>query len=389
MGSRKQFIRTGRYRRWQILRWGAWIVPLVDLVRAWNMNYPYMREAVANSSNHALATVAAGSIMLLAVMVASFPVFFPWWCICTMLMSRARREATFVPTRDLEYYRERLDGLSAVQVSLLADLRVEPREDATATLLSLERRGIVSMEGDQARLLDAGRLQALPSSDRLLVELATTGNLNASTYGQWAERAEEEAVDGIHLRRIGRKDSTATTGCNWFLRGCGTGCLLILALCGVFSLFSVTIGQDLMELLDTAENDYEMVALMIENPLLAVQLLIMVVIAILMIVAFLLPLVDTVRGLVENGDASRHLRRTQLGEEEAELVYGIRNYVRDFTALSDADRHALMLWDDFMVYAVALGQNPRVVADLVRMLRHVDPESDGQVAPLPGEGSQV
>ena len=377
MKSRKKFIRTGRYRRWRYLRWGAWIVPLVNLVRAWNMNAPYMREAVANSSNQTLATVAAGSIMVLAVMVASFPVFFPWWCVCTMLMSRARRETSFVPSRDLEYYREQLKGLSAVQVSLLADLRIEPREDAAATLLALERRGIVSTEGDQVHLLDANRLQGLPQSDRLLVQLATAGSLDASTYGQWADVAEEEAVDGVHLRRIGRKGSTTVTGCNWFLRGCGMGCLLIVALCAVFTVFSVTVGKDLMELLETAETDYEMVAIMVENPLFAVQLLIMVVIALAMIVAFLLPLVDTVRGLVENGDASRHLRRTQLGEEEAELVYGIRNFVRDFTALSDADRRALMLWDDFLVYAVALGQNHRAVDELVKVWRATRPGAEG------------
>lgn len=53
------------------------------------------------------------------------------------------------------------------------------------------------------------------------------------------------------------------------------------------------------------------------------------------------------------------------GEEETELVYGIRNYVRDFTAMSEADRGALAFWDDFLVYAVALGQNRRVVDQLL------------------------
>ena len=87
--------------------------------------------------------------------------------------------------------------------------------------------------------------------------------------------------------------------------------------------------------------------------------------ALILAAGILLPLVDTVRGLVENGDASRQFRRTALGEEETELVYGIRNYVRDFTAMSEADRGALALWDDFLVYAVALGQNRRVVDQLL------------------------
>ena len=367
MGRKRQFIRTSRYQRWQSLRWAAWLVPLVNIVRAWSQSAPVIRETVTSAPDQPIALLLSVGILLLQVLVGSFPLFFLWWCVCTMLMSRARREASFVPTRDLTYYREQLSGLSAVQVSLLADLRIEPREDAAATLFALERRGIVSTEGEQARVIDANRLQSLSQSDRLLVELATTGSLGVAGYAQWADQAEQDAVDGVHLRRIGRAENTAAVGCGSFARGCGSGCLLILVLCGLFGLFSATIGKELMSILDTAETDYEMVALMIENPMLGAQLLIMVVIAMVLIVAFLLPLVDTVRGLVENGDASRHLRRTPQGEQEAECVYGIRNYLRDFTALSDADRRALMLWDDFFVYAVALGQNPRVVSELMRV----------------------
>ena len=370
MASKKQFIRTGRYRRWQILRWGAWVVPLVNLVRAWRVNESALRGAIAASPNPTIGLIAAVCMFAFEVMAISFPLFFLWWCVCTAFMSRARRETSFVPTRDLDYYRERLNGLTAAQVSLLADLRLEPREDATATLLSLERRGILSMEGDRARLLDASRLPELSPSDRLLVELATTEGLDGASYGRWAELAEDEAVDGVHLRRIGRANNVVLTGFGWFLRGCGMGCLVIVALCVFFQWFAVTIGKELVDLLEVTETDYELVVLMIEDPKLAVQFLVLFAVTIVLFGAFMLPLVDTVRGLVENGDASRHLRRTQLGEEEAELVYGIRNYLRDFTALSDADRHALMLWDDFMVYAVALGQNPHVVDSLVRMLRN-------------------
>ena len=71
---------------------------------------------------------------------------------------------------------------------------------------------------------------------------------------------------------------------------------------------------------------------MVANPMLVVAMLIMLVLFAFFMVAFLFPLIDTVRGLIENGDASRYLKRTPLGEREAECVYGIRNYVRDFTS---------------------------------------------------------
>ena len=84
-----------------------------------------------------------------------------------------------------------------------------------------------------------------------------------------------------------------------------------------------------------------------------------------MVVAFVLPVVEMVRGAIENGDASRRIMRTPAGEEATECVYGIRNYLRDFTRLPDADRATLMLWDEFAVYAVALGENPRAVDEIL------------------------
>ena len=138
-------------------------------------------------------------------------------------------------------------------------------------------------------------------------------------------------------------------------------------------LFFLTIGNGLLELSESAENDMDIIHAMVANPMLVVAMLIMLVLFAFFMVAFLFPLIDTVRGLIENGDASRYLKRTPLGEREAECVYGIRNYVRDFTTLSDADRRALMLWDDFLVYAVALGQNQQVVDELVQIWKHPQP----------------
>lgn len=372
MAQRTKLVQASRYQLWRSLRYTAWLAFPLTFWRAWNGVSAEFRAAVAGVENPLLGFVAAATILSLTVFLAGFVPFFVWWCVCTFFMSRARREASFVPTRDLEYYRERLHGLTAAQVSMLADLRIEPQEDAVATLLALMLRGVVGEEDGRICVRDEAAVQRLSQGDRLLVQQTCAGDLSASACERWAQLAEREAADGVHLRSLGvSKGSKSAVGCAFFLRGCGMGCLTIVAISLLFQLYSVTIGRELMALFDTIESDYEMVPLMIENPMLMVQLLIMVGIAMVLAIGIVLPLVETVRGLVENGDASRRFRRTALGEEEAEYVYGIRNYLRDFTALSDADRKALVLWDDFLVYAVALGQNRKVVRELLA-LRHVD-----------------
>ncbi len=112
---------------------------------------------------------------------------------------------------------------------------------------------------------------------------------------------------------------------------------------------------------------------MIANPMHLVSMLLLMIMVAAFLVASLFPLIDTMRGLIENGDASRYLRRTPMGEREAEYIYGIRNYLRDFTKLFEADRRALVLWDDFLLYAVTLGQNPQVVNELMLIWRRQEP----------------
>ncbi len=365
MGQENRFVRTGRYDRWMRLRRLAWLVPLFALLRVWQEYHTYFIEDFVRAPNPIVGLLAVVITLVVMVFIYSFVPFLLWWLVCTLLMSRMRREATFDPTYDLTYYRDTLKGLTAVQVSMLADLRIEPREDAAATILALERRGIVSTEDEQVRVVDYSRLKGLSPSDRLLVQLATSGTLGATTYEQWAKLAEQEAIDGVHLKKIGEKQEAKDAGCLGLLYGCRTGCLLYSVTAVLGGLFIFTIGKDFMEVADTATNDLELINAMVENPMLLVAMLVLLILSASFMVAFLFPLIDAIRGLVENGDASRYLRRTPLGEREAECVFGIRNYLRDFTKLSEADRHALMLWDDFLVYAVALGQNPQVVNELM------------------------
>lgn len=360
--TKNRFIRTPRYELWRRLRLCAWLVLPVTAFRAWSVRGSDLLAAISAAHGSLPAVAAALAIfMLQMLMIGALPLII-WWSACTIMMSRARREASFSPTRDLEYYRETLDGASAVQVSMLADLRLEPREDAAATLLSLALKGIISLDGATVGIVDRDALFRLPRNERLLVQFAESGQLDAAGIKEWANIAEAEAIDGILLERASGKRVGILP---YALRGCGAGCLVIIAATLLFSAVSALGVGSLLDVMDAVEDDYELVPYMVENPLLLVELIAFVALALFLLVGILFPLIDTIRGIAENGDASLRLRRTKLGEQAAECVFGIRNYLRDFTALSDADRAALMLWDEFAVYAVALGGNHAAVNEIL------------------------
>ena len=360
--SQNSFIRTQRYELWRRLRWGALLIPAWNLFRSLSLYAPAISETIGTYGVSPASIFTCAVILTLALLFNSTMPFILWWCACTFLMSRSRREATFSPTQDLEYYRDKLGGVTAAQVSMLADLRVEPREDAAATLLALAMKGAISLDGGRVTITNHDALAKRPRNERLLAQFAAAGQLDAATTREWAAIAEGEAADGILLERLSEKDGGILP---YAAKGCGTGCLVIIAGALLFALIFMTGQSSYLELIYSFESDSELVGALMQQPLFAVETLILIALFIAVVVGFLLPFIDGIRGFVENGDASKRFRRTALGEQVTECVYGIRNYLRDFTSLSDADRSALMLWDEFAVYALALGDNASAVDEIL------------------------
>ena len=88
--------------------------------------------------------------------------------------------------------------------------------------------------------------------------------------------------------------------------------------------------------------------------------------AIVMLAAFFMPGIMVVGGIVSTATKQRY-RRTQSGNEMAEYVYGMKNFIHDYSNLSEADKSQLALWDDYLIYAVVLEENEQIVADIRKM----------------------
>ena len=61
------------------------------------------------------------------------------------------------------------------------------------------------------------------------------------------------------------------------------------------------------------------------------------------------------------------LKRTETGEILTEQISGLKNFIRDFSNLVEADKEQLVHWKDFLIYAVVLEENERVIEDIFRM----------------------
>lgn len=60
--------------------------------------------------------------------------------------------------------------------------------------------------------------------------------------------------------------------------------------------------------------------------------------------------------------------RTARGNEYAEYIWGMKNFIHDYSYLNEAEKDALALWDDYLIYAVLLEENTQIQKEImVRM----------------------
>ena len=65
------------------------------------------------------------------------------------------------------------------------------------------------------------------------------------------------------------------------------------------------------------------------------------------------------------------IRRTAHGNEMAECIYGMKNFIHDYSNLSQADQEQVVLWDDYLIYAVVLEENQQIVAEIMERRKKV------------------
>ncbi|MGN1378867.1 MAG: DUF2207 family protein, partial [Bacilli bacterium] len=61
-------------------------------------------------------------------------------------------------------------------------------------------------------------------------------------------------------------------------------------------------------------------------------------------------------------------QRTALGEEKTTYIHALQNFIHDFSNLKDADKKEIVLWNDFLVYAIILEENNKIVDDIIKLL---------------------
>lgn len=385
MKKRKKVFRTQRVKTFKAIDRLAWIVPIFILWLLYHGSNIGMMDVAAEIGGVFENSFFAGMIyivlMLFCIAMLCAPIMLIWKAVTHALKKSAIQNATFNVLEDFDYYRDKLTGISPADISMLTDLEIEQKKDITALILKYMMLDVVIIENGVILVKNIEHPDLL-ESDRFLLNSIASKGFNSSVSARWMQMAKAETVQKGYLIDIrqNRKSysNNILNGClTSLLTGCVTPIIIWFAI-GLFVIFGYmdTMEQTLewMESIEESmeEDTSEMEALvnMTSSPDKVFQMFTIMILGMVMFGSFLLPLISFIRYITKIV-SSKVYKRSVLGEELTEQIYGMKNFIHDFSDLSNANKEQLVLWDDFLIYAVVLEENTSIVNEICGM-KHID-----------------
>jgi len=363
---KQKFIRTKSTQKWKLIEALGFLIPVLIFVLLMLYNYPDTSEDLYEGGGLAVLVV----FDLFFAIVLSIPLMLIWRAVFRQLKLKAIQRATFQSVQDLDYYREKLDGLSPVTISMLTDMRIEPEKDVTATLLHYQMNGIISIEGNVVKVLRPDDPSLLPSDKILLQVIVSRGGVLsgdlAAQLTDWKNTATRESLGGRYFQNIDpavlKKKNTSS---------CTLGCVSLAAIPILFFGFVAFLlnskvmkyMNDILDSLPESAGNRDLIQLIKTDGMFAQGVMYMLIFLILFLVFLAWPLIAGAR-VIAGIAGNERLTRTREGEELTEYIYGMKNFLHDFSELSEANKEQLILWDDFLIYAVVLEENDQILKEI-------------------------
>jgi len=270
-----------------------------------------------------------------------------------------RERATFNSTLGITYYRDILKDVSPADLSIIMDLKIDSCKDISATLLRLYNKKVIDFENN--RIVPKSNNAFLDGGEQELLAMIGSAGITKSGINTWKQNRKKEAESKGLVEKC-----TKPKGC----AGCGSGCLGMIVVIICFIAISFFVASQ-----DAASDEYDSVInrlaeenavvsaedIEVVNKFLSVAVAVFAFVNIIMV----LPAYSLFRIIAYSIiKASTDLVRTKKGNELAEKAAGLKRFINEFSTLSEKRKEEVMLWDDFLVYAVVLEENERIIEDI-------------------------
>ena len=236
------------------------------------------------------------------------------------------------------YYRDIIFKYSPAVLSYIDDFKLEEK-DIVATLMSLELKQKLSMK-DQIKIINDSE-ENLDENEKYIFKKYKNNTLKNINMLEFEEKVIKDCLDYNLLEE--NKDIKKKI----IKKVIFSVCIYILIVVGFFNF-------------PTFYNN-------IPNKNIAILLL--PVIFILFLIMIILPFstIVYIKSYYRMNKQNPYIRNKKARNINKKLE-GLRKYVKDFSQLSESQYNEIILWEDYLIYSVILGQNSKIVKEIMKKI---------------------
>lgn len=280
---------------------------------------------------------------------------------------------------NIEYFRDLLVGLTPSEISLITDLEIESKKDIVASMLDLYQRKIIDFENNKIIIIKEDN--SLRKSEIKLLSLIKCGKFNNDEIKNWKKICINEAINDNLIQP--NKSLKNIEGKFLTLKTFAIVLLICTLMYGIIyfnnpenekNIDSIDKQIELMEEYKKTEKKSEL-SLALENEQFAklyIKFLSKIVPILLSGIGMLtsililcaIPIYKSCRNKINKTMSANKYERTKKGKILVEEIDGIKNYIHDFSLLSEKEKDSIIIWNEFLIYAIVLEENTKIIDDI-------------------------
>ena len=285
---------------------------------------------------------------------------------------------------NIDYFRDRFTGITPAEISMLTDLEIETKKDLSASILNLYNKKLISFDNNKMIINKDVNTDHLKESDSYLYSLLLNNNLNVVTIKEWKNISTKEAIEDGYIsekhrsNRYGFSDSVMTI-IKW------VGVMFLAGIIGGGYL-ATPVGQKVMTnmeeydkitkdiedqdvIIDMIKTDKDFQKLTYDIYVGSIPVVIVGTFAVVALFAlFSMPFYLRARKITYYFvDANDKYERTSEGKVLVEQIVGMKNFIHDFSDLSQSEKQEVVLWNDFIIYAILLEENEKIIHEILKV----------------------
>lgn len=281
---------------------------------------------------------------------------------------------------NIKYYRERFNNITPAEISLIVDLEIESKKDIMATILQLSQKDMLEFDDKKIIIKNEYNVEDLRLSERQIIEMIRNKDFNQENIKLWKKYCIEEAKEDGYIKEKSQssrkidfsKNNKLTVGAFYVIF-----ITIILMIFYMFTSPSLNMYERLYEFEQYEQkNSISEIEILNKNPEMKkifVEILVggapFMIGATMIIISFFIILGTPIyrwmkRKIYKVIEKGGMYERTKEGKILVEQIIGIKNYIHDFSLLSEKEKEDISLWEDFLIYAVVLEENKDIIDDI-------------------------